>query len=104
MLRKKIKATESEHSEFILSDEAIYFIKNYAMKELNVILPIDEDKFYEILEFADECELHMIDEDGNDRQDNYPEKERDIFGDKFVTEVSGKNCEPDLDDLNRRLL
>lgn len=103
MLRKKKKETESKYNKFILSDDAVYFIKNFAVKELNVTLPIDEDKFYSILEFADECELHMIDDDGNDRQDNYPEKERDIFGDKFVTEVSGKDCEPDLDDLNKRL-
>lgn len=92
--------------KFILSDDAVRFIKSYAMTELNIVLPIDEDKFDDIFDFAEMCELNMMDDEGNDRQEDYPEKERDILGDKFVGEVSGnygKDNEPDLVDLNSRL-
>ena len=106
MFRKKKKSIIKEYPKFILSDNAIYFIKNFALTELKIELPIDEDKFYLIYDFACDCELNMVDDDGYDIQENYPEKERDVRGDKFVTEVSGhyaNDDEPDLDDLNKRL-
>ena len=43
----------------------------------------------------------MIDEQGYDRTDDYPEKERDILGDAYVTETSA--YEIDLIDLNEKL-
>lgn len=55
----------------------------------------------DILNFACRCELNMIDEQGCDRVDFYPEKERAVLGDAYVTETSA--YEIDLDDLNNRL-
>ncbi len=106
MFCKKKKTIGKECIKFILSEDAVCFIKDFAMKELKIELPIDEDKFDLIFDFACDCELHMVDENGDDRKDDYSEKERDVCGDKFVSEISGnygQNKEPDLDDLNKRL-
>ena len=82
------------------------FISQYALKELNINSKIDEKNIDEILIFAENCELNLIDENGNDKDYDYPEKERDILGDLYVSEVSGyysKNIDIDLDDLNKKL-
>lgn len=91
---------------FKLTNDAISFISQYALKELNINSKIDEKNIDEILIFAENCELNLIDENGNDKDYDYPEKERDILGDLYVSEVSGyysKNIDIDLDDLNKKL-
>ncbi len=84
-----------------VSEQAILFIKKYAIPALCIQGRIDENLFFDILNFACQCEQNMIDEQGYDRTDDYPEKERDIWGDAFVTEISAYKI--DLDDLNKRL-
>lgn len=91
---------------FKLSDTSFSFVKKYALKELNINSKINQETIEEILKFAVDCELNMIDENGMDKDYDYPEKERDILGDYFVGEVSGKeanNIFVDLEDLNARL-
>lgn len=91
---------------FKLSEQGLTFIKEYAVKELIITSKIDDDIMDKIFKFAVDCELNMIDEQGKDKEFNYPEKERDILGDEFVSEVSGnygKNINIDLNDLNSRL-
>jgi hypothetical protein len=61
------------------TDVEILFIKKYAIPDLGITCPIDENKFDEISDYAEECELNMIDENGEDKQYDYPEKEREIF-------------------------
>lgn len=85
----------------ILSDRAVLFIEKFAIPALGITSKIDDDIASEILDFALDCELSMIGDDGNDRIDEYPNKERDILGDAYVTEVSAYLI--DLDDLNHRL-
>lgn len=85
----------------ILSDRAILFIEKYAIPTLEICSKIDDDIAMSILDFAFDCELNMVDDNGYDRTDEYPEKERDILGDAYVTEVSAYLI--DLDDLNQRL-
>lgn len=84
-----------------LSEQAILFIKKYAIPELKIQKRIDADLEMDILDFACKCELNMVDDEGHDRTDDYPERERDILGDAYVTETSA--YEIDLDDLNDRL-
>ena len=84
-----------------LSEEALMFIKKYAIPTLNIQGKINTDSAIKILDFACQCELNMIDDEGKDRTDDYPEKERNILGDSYVTEISA--YEIDLDDLNQRL-
>lgn len=91
---------------FKLSDTAISFVSKYALKELNINSKIDEKIADEIFIFAENCELNLIDENGSDKDYDYPEKERDILGDLYVSEVSGyysKNIDIDLDELNKKL-
>ena len=49
----------------------------------------------------------MVDENGNDKNYDYPNKERNEMADRFVSEVSGKWSSglwtPDFDDINKRL-
>ena len=85
-----------------LSDQAVYFIKTYALVELKLKLPIDADTFETIFEYAVNCELDMVDDNGEDKPIEIAE-ERDYLGDKFVTEVSPYD-DIDLDDLNSRLI
>lgn len=95
-----------KYNTFKLSDSAIYFILKYALKELNINSKINERIAEEILNYAENCELNMIDENGTDKDYEYPEKERDILGDLYVSEVSGyysKNIDINLEDLNNRL-
>ena len=105
----KKQSCNKEYPKFTLSNDAVIFIKKYAMPALNICLPITEELEDRIFEFAEECELNMIDplsENGADKDYDYPEKERDVLGDKYVGEVSGRwaeNFTVDLDDLNHRL-
>ena len=84
-----------------MSDRAILFIDKYAIPTLGISSKIDDDIAMSILDFALDCEINMVDDNGYDRTDEYPEKERDILGDAYVTEVSAHLI--DLDDLNKRL-
>lgn len=93
-----------ESKKFKISENGILFIKKYALKTLNLKLPLTEDDFYSLVEeYAADCELNMIDDDGNDFPDDEID-ERDKLGDMLITELS-HHCEDeiDLDDLNRRL-
>lgn len=98
---------KKEKEIFKLSESAILFIKKYAMEELNITSPIDEDKLSEIYSLADEWEQFIIDENGRDKDYDYPEKEKAEMADKFVSELCGQWCsrlfEPDYVDLNQRL-
>ncbi len=97
-------------NKFTLSDNAIVFIKQFALSELGMSLPIDAEKLDEIIELATQWEEDMIDplsKDGCDKTYDYPEKERNEMADKFVGEVTGQwnddTLVPDFDDLNKRL-
>jgi len=94
------------YKKFKLSETAVLFIQKYAIPELKIENIITEKIQDEIFNFATDCELNMIDENGCDKDYDYMEKERDILGDKYVSEVSGQwalNLIIDLDDLNERL-
>lgn len=86
---------------YSVSEEAIDFIRRYVLP-VKPVSYIDGDIFDEIFDMAEEWELDMIDKDGNDKKDN-PFMERDVMGMNFISEISGQDGEPDLDDLNRRL-
>lgn len=92
---------------FKLSDEAIKFIKIYLLKECNVTTKIDMDLLDEFVSIAFDWETLMVDENGNDKTCDYPNKERNAMADRFVSEVSGKLSSglwsPDFEDLNERL-
>ena len=92
---------------FKLSDEAIKFIKIYLLKECNVTTKIDMDLLDEFVSIAFDWETLMVDENGNDKNCDYPNKERNAMADRFVSEVSGKLSSglwsPDFEDLNERL-
>ncbi len=98
---KWLKNKQKVDSPKKLSEQALLFIKKYAIPTLKIQGKIDDDTAMDILDFASQCELNMVDENGNDRIDDYPEKERDILGDAYVTETSA--YEIDLEDLNQRL-
>ncbi len=100
-MKKRNKKTEQEAPLFCVSEEAIDFIRTYILPVKHIDF-IDEDIFYDIFEIAESWELDMIDEDGFDKTDD-PFIERDTMGMNFVSEISGQDAEPDLDDLNRRL-
>ena len=105
----KQQPVNEEYPSFVLSENALLFIKKYAIPALNINTAITKELEYKIFDFATECELNMIDplsKHGADRQYDYPEKERDCLGDKYVSEVSGRwanNFVVDLNDLNKRL-
>lgn len=92
---------------FKLSDEAVEFIKKYLLKECNVTAKIDADMIDEFTSVAFDWETMMVDENGYDKEYDYPDKERNEMADRFVSEVSGKVASNlwavDLDDLNERL-
>lgn len=108
-MQKNNKTKSKKYPKFMLSEEALLFIKKYAIPILKIEGPIDEEMEYAIFDFAVECELNMIDplsKEGSDKTYEYTEKERDYLGDKYVSEVSGrwgKDFIVDLDDLNKRL-
>ncbi len=95
------KKKQEEDTPKKLSEQALLFIKKYAIPTLKIQGKIDDNLVMDILHFACQCELNMIDEQGRDRIDDYPEKERDVLGDAYVTETSAYVV--DLDDLNKRL-
>ena len=110
MFGKKNKSKQKEIRKFVLSENAIMFIKKFAQPQLNITIPIDEVILDEITDLAVQWEMDMIDplsEDGADKTYDYPEKERNEMADKFVTEVTGQwddeKLVPDFEDLNRRL-
>ena len=100
-MKKRNEKTEQKSTLYVVSDEAIEFIRTHIIP-IKHIDYIDEDIFYDILDIAESWELDMIDDEGFDKTDN-PFMERDTMGMNFVTEISGQDNEPDLDDLNRRL-
>ena len=106
----KKKNPQKEIKKFILSENAIIFIKKYAYPQLNTTTPIDENVLDRITELATQWELDMIDplsEDGCDKTYEYPERERNELADKFVGEITGQwddeKLVPDFTDLNKRL-
>lgn len=98
---KRFKNSQDVDTPKKLSEQALLFVKIYAIPSLKIQWKIDEDSAMDILDYACQCELNMIDENGNNRTDDYPEKERDILGDAYVSETSAYII--DLDDLNQRL-
>lgn len=92
---------------FTLSDEAIEFIRLYLLNEYNINSKIDIDILNNFLYTASVWESDMVDENGYDKEFDYPEKERNEKADRFVTEISARlssdNYLPDLEDLNKRL-
>ncbi len=106
---KKTKQTEIK--KFILSDNAVLFIKKYAFPQLQINAPLDEKMLDEIVDLAAEWEMDMIDplsREGWDKTYDYPERERNELADKFVGEITGQwdddKLIPDFDDLNKRLM
>ncbi len=100
-MKKRNKKTEQEATLFSVSEEAIEFIRTYILPVKHIDF-IDEDVFYDIFDIAESWELDMIDENGFDKTDD-PFIERNTMGMNFVSEMSGQDGEPDLEDLNRRL-
>ena len=100
-MKKRNKKTEQDAPLFCVSEEAIDFIRTYIFPVKHIDF-IDEELFYDILDIAERWELDMIDENGFDKTDD-SFTERDTMGMNFVTEISGQDGEPNLDDLNRRL-
>ncbi len=108
MFFKKVKSLTIKKFKF--SENAIIFIKKFALPELNIKTALNEDILDDITELATQWEIDMIDplsENGCDRTYDYPEKERNELADKFVSEITGQwddeTLVPDLDDLNQRL-
>lgn len=101
------KKNDKSVNVFKLSDEAVEFIKTYLLKELNVATAVDMDMLDDFVSQAFDWETEMVDENGNDKTYEYPNKERNEMADRFVSEVSGKLSTdlwiPDFDDLNKRL-
>lgn len=107
---KKKKPKQQETEKFILSENAITFIRKFVFPELNIVSKINEDMLDNIINLATQWEMDMIDPlsvDGCDKNYSYPERERNELADKFVGEITGKWKDdilvPDLDDLNDRL-
>lgn len=102
--------SKKQIQKFILSDNAIVFIKNHIMKEIHIDKPIDENELDKIINIASQWEVDMIDplsNEGFDKEYDYPEKERNELADAFISEVTGQWNDlvsvPDFDDLNKRL-
>ena len=92
---------QNKNIKIKLSEQAILFLKTYAIPELKITTKIDDDLLDEIISIASLWESEMVNDEGYDRKDDYPEKERNEMADKFVTEASAQIV--DLDDLNARL-
>ena len=101
--KKKTKQLEV----FKISDESIEFIKKYLLKECNITNKITADDLDDFLGIAFDWESLMVDEQGNNKLYDYPDKERNEMADKFVSEISGKwssgKWTPDFQDLNNKL-
>ena len=100
-MKKRNEKMEQKVTLYSVSEEAVEFIRTYILPVKHIDF-IDEDVLYDIFDIAESWELDMIDENGFDREDN-PFMERDTMGMNFVSEISGQDGEPDLEDLNRRL-
>lgn len=100
-MKKRKGKTAQETVRFPLSEEAVGFIRTYILPVKHIDF-IDDKMFDEIFEMAEEWELDMVDEHGYDKENN-PFSERDIMGMNFVSEISGQDAIPDLNDLNSRL-
>lgn len=110
MLFGKNKRGQKEIKKFILSENAVTFIRTYVQRQIDITSPIDEDKLDEITDLAVLWEMDMIDpldKEGGDKTYDYPERKRNEMADKFVSEVTGQwddeKLVPDFEDLNRRL-
>ena len=110
MFWKRRQRNQKEIKKFVLSDNAITFIKKFAQPELNITSPIDEDILDEITDLAVQWEMDMIDpldKEGGDKTYDYPERVRNEMADKFVSEVTGQWDDdvlvPDFEDLNKKL-
>lgn len=92
-----------ENRKYKLSNNGLLFIKKYALSALGLKLPLSEENLDTILEYAMECELKTIDDNGYDLPDNKITEE-DKLSEMFGTELS-LHCdeEIDLEDLNQRL-
>lgn len=101
--KKKTKSLKT----FVLSNEAVDFIRKYLLEKCNITSKVDADTLNLFLSVAFDWESSMVDENGNDKTYDYPERERNEMADKFVSEVSGKWSSglwiPDFEDLNKRL-
>lgn len=90
-----------------LSDEAVLFIKEYLLKEKEVSVMIDCDLLDDFLNIAFDWESLTVDENGKEKDYDYPNRQRNEQADRFVSEVSGKwasgDWTVDFDDLNKRL-
>lgn len=104
------KKKQRQIKKFRLSENAISFIKNYALVQLNINTKIDTETLDRIVDLAVEWELDMIDplsKDGCDKTYEYPERARNELADMFVGEITGQwnddEAIPDFDDINNRL-
>lgn len=92
---------------FKLSNDSIQFIRKYLIDELEIRTKIDEDILVECISVAFDWESLMVDENGQDRTYDYPDKQRNEMADKFVSDVSGRFSSEkwilDFEDLNKRL-
>ena len=105
---KEIEAIEEGKIKHCFSNNAVLFIKKYAIPYLNIVGDIDnDDVIIEIEGIARDWEDDMVDKDGSDKEYDYPEKERNELADKFIGEVysviEDENEFFDYDDLNKRL-
>lgn len=96
------RKNEKENVLVKLSDDAVEYIKNYAVKKLAITKPIDSNSFYQILDLAVSDELNLTDAEGYSRTDlTNEEKTQFIKGMNFVSECS--EIDVDYNDLNNRL-
>lgn len=107
---RKKEPKQLKIEKFVLSENAITFIKKFVFPELNIVVPINAAMLDSIIDLATQWEIDMIDPlsaDGCDKNYIYPERERNELADKFVGEITGKWKDnvlvPDFDDLNKRL-
>ena len=101
------KKSSKKVNTFKFSNEAVEFIQEYLLRECNVTSAIDDDLLEKFISIALDWESMTVDEHGNYKNYDYPEKKRNELADRFVSEVSGKLSDnvwkPDLDDLNKKL-
>lgn len=105
--RKKQTTTPAK---FLLSDDAIFFIKNFVINEKIIAGPLDAEALDRIVKLATAWEEDMIDPSSDsyaDKAYDYPERKRNEMADKFVGEITGQwhdeELIPDFEDLNKRL-
>ncbi|MCQ2772990.1 MAG: hypothetical protein MJ238_06960 [Bacilli bacterium] len=90
-------------NKFCLSQRSVDFIKDYALIDLKISTPIDQEAFEQIFDYAIDCELNSVDENGDDKK-GYDMESRDGEADAFITELSLHSDDyVDLLDLNSKL-